>query len=216
MRKIIIFGVNTRYIKSLPLCTLFSGLWWCDDVGRLEDIAAIQAPFLSLYFFYCIRSSGVVMAEDRAADGPAHVPPPLPNGGSQPARKRRSDGDAPTFVKHPKIGNEGYGLSQFRDRDFPANGAMDLRTHTGMGPGWHFVKDRVDQLVVVAAAPAAETSLPPPLLRSASRSGRRRRRRPGRRPGRRSWLMSWPARRSSVRRQPLPTAAAVAAPTAAA
>jgi hypothetical protein len=52
------------------------------------------------------------------------------------------------------MGNEGYGLSQFRDRDFPANGAMDLRTHTGMGPGWHFVKDRVDQLVVVAAAPA--------------------------------------------------------------
>ena len=152
MRKIIIFGANTRYIKSLPLCTLFSGLWWCD--ASLTTLAAsrILQPskrLLSLYFFCCMRSSGVVMAEDRAVDRPAHVPPPLPNGGSQPARKRRSDSDAPTFVKHPKMGNEGYGLSQFRDRDFPANGAMDLRTHTGMGPGWHFVKDRVDQLVVV-------------------------------------------------------------------
>ena len=186
----------------------------CQCDGRLEDIAAIQAPFLSLYFFYCIRSSGVVMAEDRAADGPAHVPPPLPNGGSQPARKRRSDSDAPTLVKHPKIGNEGYGLSQFRDRDFPANGAMDLRTHTGMGPGWHFVKDRVDQLVVVAAAPAAETSASASAAAVPAKGQPERRRR--RRPGRRSWLMSWPARRSSVRRQPLPTAAAVAAPTAAA
>ena len=145
MRKIIIFGANTRYIKSLPLCTLFSGLWWCDGATTLA-----AANFWSWYFFCCIRSSGVVMEEaDGPADGPADVPPPLPNGGSQPARKRRSDSDAPTFVKHPKIGNEGYGLSQFRDRDFPANGAMDLRTHTGMGPGWHFVKDRVDQLVVV-------------------------------------------------------------------
>ena len=115
------------------------------------------APFLPLYFFGCIRSSGVVMAEDGAADGPARVPPPPPTGGSQPARKRRSDSDAPTVVKHPKIGSEGYGLGQFRDRDFPADGAMVLRTHFGMGPGWHFVKDRVDGLVVVAPAPAVET-----------------------------------------------------------
>jgi hypothetical protein len=64
-------------------------------------------------------------------------------------RQRRTDIRETPEDSRAKIGNEGYGLSQFRDRDFPANGAMDLRTHTGMGPGWHFVKDRVDQLVVV-------------------------------------------------------------------
>lgn len=88
------------------------------------------------------------MAEEDGVAGELAEAAPL--AAAQLVRKRKGG------VQHPKVGDEGYGLSQFRHRTFPEDRKLVLRTHEDMGDGWVIAAQRADAWLMGGREPFVE------------------------------------------------------------